>query len=187
MGLERLPGLREYSRVQASQGEHGLDEILDVVDRLAAYLLLGSAEYETAKPPPPVPNSLRHTFPCLGLRGFNFWIILFARSVLVQQLVVNISDLIDGMDLDIDWGERKIGFETLQEEGVRFAERRSQRLKSQGCDGGLSRQDMAKMWRDSASQEAKQRRIEPLKKGRYFTRWRRIKSLEDPRTKDRPV
>lgn len=114
-------------------------------------------------------------------------LVQFARSVLVQQLVADISDLIDGMDLDIEWGERNIGFETLQEEGVGFAERRTQRLKSQGCDGGLSGQDMTKMWRDSASQEAKECRIEPLKQGRYFTRWRRIKSPEDPRIKDRPV
>jgi hypothetical protein len=51
----------------------------------------------------------------------------------------------------------------------------------------LSPQVMEQLWSKSASKEAKERRIEPMKQGRYFTRWRRIRSPEDPRTKDRPV
>ncbi|KAL2131436.1 hypothetical protein VTI74DRAFT_5105 [Chaetomium olivicolor] len=183
----------------------------------AQHLLLSSAQYETVTPPPSVPGSLRHTFPCMRLEGYNFWIILvpssdcfvdpssadhvekshngvpyaslaqFARSVLVQQQLADIGDLIDGMDLDMEWGKRNIGFEKLQEESVKFAELRTQRLTSCGYSGGLSPQDMARMWQESASKEAKERRIEPLKQGRYFTRWRSINRPEDPRTRDRPV
>ncbi|KAL2017937.1 hypothetical protein VTK56DRAFT_1529 [Thermocarpiscus australiensis] len=96
----------------------------------------GDTKYEVAKPPYPVPGSLRHTFPCFRLKGYNFWFILvpssdcfvdpsradhverskngvpyaslvqFARSLLVQKLWADISDFIDGMDLTIEWGER---------------------------------------------------------------------------------
>jgi hypothetical protein len=105
----------------------------------------------------------------------------------VQHLLADVCDFIDGMDLEIEWGERNIGFETLQEESVKFAELRDERLKSSGCGRGFSPQDMERIWRENASSEAKERRIEPMKKGRYFTRWRRIKYPQDPRTKDRPV
>lgn len=91
------------------------------------------------------------------------------------------------MDLDIEWGERNIGFDTLQDESVKFAKLRDTRLNSHNCGSGFSPQVMERIWRERASSEAKERRIEPMKKGRYFTRWRRIKSPEDPRTKDRPV
>lgn len=91
------------------------------------------------------------------------------------------------MDLDIEWGIRNIGFDTLQADSIGFVKRRNQQLESHGCGGGLATQNMEQIWRDSASKEAKERRIEPMKQGRYFTRWRRIRSPEDPRTKDRPV
>lgn len=177
----------------------------------------GESKYEMAKPPHPVPGSLRHTFPCFRLKGYNFWFILapssdcfvdpsqadhvekskngvpyaslvqFARSLLVQHLWADISDFIDGMDLDVEWGERNIGFDALQEESHKFARLRDERLKSHGCSGGFSPQVVERIWREQASSEAKERRIEPMKKGRYLTRWRRIKSPEDPRTRDRPV
>lgn len=177
----------------------------------------GESKYEVARPPYPVPGSLRHTFPCFRLKGYNFWFILtpswdcfvdpshpdhverskngvpyaslvqFARSVLVQKLWADISDFIDGMDLDVEWGELNIGFDSLQKESEEFARLRDERLKNHKCDGGFSPHDMGRIWREEASSEAKERRIEPMKKGRYLTRWRRIKSPEDPRTKDRPV
>lgn len=187
----------------------------------ARHLLLSaddSAKYEVAKPPPPIPSSRRHTFPCFRLKGYNFWFILvpssdcfvdpsvadhversrngvpyaslvqFARSLLLQQLIADIADLIDGMDLDIDWGVQNISFETLQEESVKFNELRNQRVTADGDGYGMrSPQVMEQLWSKRASKEAKEKRIEPMKQGRYFTRWRRIKSPEDPRTKDRPV
>lgn len=273
-----LPGLRDYSG--AAPSHHGIQEILAVIDRLAAAeipscvvgvkalryygaarltdvgrcrlenpqsprsltvrkqewdlcipderledacaLLLrsddGDAKYEVAKPPPPVPWSLRHTFPCFQLRGYNFWFILtpssdcfvdpsnpdhveksrngvpyasivqFARSLLLQNMTADIADFVDGMDLTIEWGEQNIGFDTLQEESARFIEIRNQRVKTHSDDSGwLSPQALRPLWEETASKEAKEKRIEPMKQGRYFTRWRRIKSPEDPRTKDRPV
>ncbi|KAK4152574.1 hypothetical protein C8A00DRAFT_16113 [Chaetomidium leptoderma] len=183
----------------------------------ARLAFLESAKYTAAPPPPPVPKSLRHTFPCFRLEGIMFYFILvpssdsfvdptlpntversrngvpyaslaqFARSLLVQQLWADVADLIDGMNLDTDWGFHDINLETLQQESRMFAELRNGHLKSHGCEGALYPQDMERIWRQLASNEAKEQRIEPLKKGRYFTRWRSIKFPEDPRTKDRPV
>jgi hypothetical protein len=102
-------------------------------------------------------------------------------------LWADIADLVDGMDLDIEWGMRNIGFDTLQAQSIEFVEHQNRLLTSHGEAGGLSIQDMEKIWRESASKDAKERRIEPMKQGRYFTRWRNIKYPEDPRTKDRPV
>jgi hypothetical protein len=165
-----------------------------------------------------VPWSLRHTFPCIRLQGYNFWFILvpssdcfidpsnphhversrngvpyasitqFARSLLLQNMVADIADFVDGMDLDVEWGEKNIGFTALQEASGEFIECRNHRAQASGEDYGyLSPQDLKKLWDERATKEAKAMRIEPLKQGRYFTRWRRIKSPEDPRTKDRPV
>ncbi|KAH6848026.1 hypothetical protein B0I37DRAFT_376472 [Chaetomium sp. MPI-CAGE-AT-0009] len=176
------------------------------------------AKYEVAQGPSPVPWSRRHTFPCFRLKGYNFWFILspssdcfvdpsipshveksrngvpyaalvqFGRSLLLQQLVADIADFIDGMDLTVDWGAANIGFETLQEESIAFMERRNKlAMADDGRHGFLSLQPLRQLWDEMASKEAKERRIEPMKQGRYFTRWRRIKSPGDPRTKDRPV
>ncbi|KAK3906123.1 hypothetical protein C8A05DRAFT_40999 [Staphylotrichum tortipilum] len=176
------------------------------------------AEYEKATSPPPVPWSLRHTFPCLRLKGYNFYVVLvpssdyfvdpsqaehversrngvpyaslvqFARSLLLQQIMPDLADFIDGMDLTFEWGAEHIGFETLQEESVEFWERRNERVKKNGDDfGRLAPQVLEEVWYDRASKEAKSLRIEPMKQGRYFTRWRRFKAPEDPRTRDRPV
>ncbi|KAK3293763.1 uncharacterized protein B0H64DRAFT_346516 [Chaetomium fimeti] len=176
------------------------------------------AKYEVAQGPYPVPWSRRHAFPCFRLKGYNFWFILvpssdcfvdpsiashveksrngvpyaalvqFSRSLLLQQMVADIADFIDGMDLTVDWGAENIGFATLQEQGAAFIERRNeQAMADSGRYGFLSPQPLEELWDEMASKEAKERRIEPMKQGRYFTRWRRIKSPEDPRTKDRPV
>lgn len=193
------------------------DRLVEARDLLIGTTSDGERKYEIARPSYPVPNSLRHTFPCLHLKGCNFWFILtpssdcyvdppqpdhversrngvpyaslvqFARAVLMQQLWPDISDFIDGMDLDVDWGVRNIGFDSLQKESVKFVERRNERLARHGCDGGLPVMNLEQVWRKKASPEAKEQRIEPMKKGRYFTRWRRFKHPEDPRTKDRPV
>jgi hypothetical protein len=144
-----------------------------------------------------VPKSRRHTYPCLRLKGYDFYVVLvpssncfvdpscanhversrhgvpyaslvqFARSLLVQQQWADIADLIDGMNLDVEWGLQNIDFDKLQEmAGIPNLER---------------------IWRQLASADAKEQRIEPLKKGRYLTRWRSTRFPEDPRTRDRPV
>jgi hypothetical protein len=103
-------------------------------------------------------------------------------------MVADIADFVDGMDLDVEWGEKNIGFAALQEASGEFIERRNRRVQASGEDYGyLSPQIWKLLWDERATKEAKAMRIEPLKQGRYFTRWRRIKSPEDPRTKDRPV
>ncbi|KAK4235158.1 hypothetical protein C8A03DRAFT_46646 [Achaetomium macrosporum] len=177
------------------------------------------AKYEVAKPPPPVPGSLRHTFRCFQLRGYNFWFLLvpssdcfvdpsvpehiessrnlvpyaslvqFARSLLVQQLTADLADLVDGMDLDVEWGEQHIGFKTLQEASANFIGLRNRRVSASGGDdyGRLSPKGMEALWREIASKEEKAKRIEPMKQGRYFTRWRSYKYPQDPRIRDRPV
>ncbi|EAQ84259.1 hypothetical protein CHGG_10663 [Chaetomium globosum CBS 148.51] len=178
----------------------------------------GGDKYEVAQGPHPVPWSRRHTFTCFRLKGYNFWFILvpssdcfvdpstashveksrngvpyaslvqFSRSLLLQQMVADISDFIDGMDLTVDWGTQNIGFEALQKDSACFIERRNEHATvDSGRYGFLSSQSLEQLWNEMASKEAKERRIEPMKQGRYFTRWRRIKSPEDPRTKDRPV
>ena len=117
-------------------------------------------------------------------------LVQFARSLLVQNLTADLGDFIDGMDLTIEWGAEHIGFKALQEENTRFVALRNQRVDdSSGGDYGYisSKQPLERLWNSIASKEAKERRIEPIKQGRYFTRWRRIKSPEDPRTRDRPV
>lgn len=178
----------------------------------------GGDKYEVAQGPHPVPWSRRHSFTCLRLKGYNFWFVLvpasdcfvdpstanhveksrngvpyaslvqFARSLLLQQMVADISDFIDGMDLTVAWGVQNIGFETLQKESAIFIARRNEQATADsGRYGFLSPQPLEELWNEMASKEAKEKRIEPMKQGRYFTRWRRIKSPEDPRTKDRPV
>ncbi len=117
-------------------------------------------------------------------------LVQFARSLLVQGLTPDLSDFIDGMDLTIEWGAEHIGFKALQEENTRFVALRNQRVNdSSGGDYGYisTSQPLEQLWNNMASKEAKERRIEPMKHGRYYTRWRRIKSPEDPRTRDRPV
>ena len=70
---------------------------------------------------------------------------------------------------------QNVGFETLQEESAKFIEARNQRAKAYGDGHGvISPQAMEQLWREAAGKDAKQRRIEPMKQGRYFTRWRRF-------------
>ena len=188
----------------------------------ARNLLLGDdpdeAKYEIATSPHPVPWSLRHTYSCLRLKGYNFWFVLApssdyfvdpsqqehversrngvpyaslvqsARSLLLQQVMPDLADFIDGMDLTVEWGAENIGFDALQEESAKFWELRNERVEKNGdgC-GRLAPYVVEEVWNDRASKEAKGLRIEPMKQGRYFTRWRRFKAPEDPRTKDRPV
>lgn len=44
----------------------------------------------------------------------------------------------------------------------------------------ISPQAMEQLWREAAGKGTKQRRIESMKQGRYFTRWRRFTQDERP-------
>ncbi|KAK3940928.1 hypothetical protein QBC46DRAFT_353751 [Diplogelasinospora grovesii] len=177
--------------------------------------------YEQARPPPPIPDSLRHSFPCLKISGVDFYVILvpssdclvdpsdpthversgsgvpyasliqFAKCLLVQRLWADIQDFIDGMNLDVDWGLQNLDFPALQQQSAEFAELRNKRLEENtGTRGHLGTKiDMEQIWRKQASPEAKGKRIEPMKQGRYITRWRRVRDRDsDPRTRQgRPV
>lgn len=123
-------------------------------------------------------------------------LVQFARSLVIQQLTHDIADFVDGMDLTVEWGEKNIGLEALQADSPAFRESCYQRARrydelhpDQAGLGGIERSsvNLEQLWAKIASQEAKERRIEPLKQGRYLTRWRRVNQPEDPRTRDRPV
>ncbi len=194
------------------------DEKLEAAQKLLLNDDPNEAAYEVATSPPPVPWSLRHTYPCLRLKGYNFWVVLapssdyfvdpgqpehverslngvpyaslvqYSRSLLLLQMMPDLADFIDGMDLTVEWGAENIGFEALQEESGKFWELRNERVEKNGDScGRLETKVLEEVWKDRANKEAKGLRIEPMKQGRYFTRWRRFKAPEDPRTKERPV
>ncbi|KAK7422970.1 hypothetical protein QQX98_001260 [Neonectria punicea] len=169
--------------------------------------------YERVKPPPPVPKSLRHLHPTFRLRGVNYYFVLvpssccfidpemencdlsktgipypkmpqFARSLLVLQNGSNIADFIDAMNLDEKWGEENIDFDDLQVKGLEFAKTQNLELRAANVPTLNVGTDYRKLWNAIVSE--KEGRIEPMKKGRYKTRWRRIKNDIDPRERDRP-
>lgn len=111
----------------------------------------------------------------------------FARSLLLPNLTADLEDFVDGMDLTVEWGDEYLDFTALQEASTKFIETRNRRVRASGDDHGyLTPRDLKSVWNEIATKEAKEMRIEPLKQGRYSTRWRRINS-PDPRTRDRPV
>ncbi|KAH7140923.1 hypothetical protein EDB81DRAFT_799183 [Dactylonectria macrodidyma] len=169
--------------------------------------------YEPVKPPPPVAKSLRHLNPTFQLRGVGYFFILtpssrcfidpeaencdlskkgipypkmpqFARSLLVLQNGSNIADFIDGMDLDEKWGKENIDFDDLQVKGIEFSNTQNVELRAANLGELNVRIDYRQLWIAIVSE--KEGRIEPMKKGRYKTRWRRIKKDMDPRERDRP-
>ena len=170
-------------------------------------------QYEYTTPPPPVPSSLRHSHPTFKLKEAGFFFILtpsstcfieprsenfelsrkgvpyprmphFARSLLVLQNGADIADFIDGMNLDEAWAEKNIDFDDLQEKGLEFSKECNRVfLEVDGQPGLRLDEDYRRRWNDIVS--GKNRRIEPMKQGRYKTRWRRIKSDIDPRQRER--
>ncbi|KAM0426397.1 hypothetical protein ACHAPT_008443 [Fusarium lateritium] len=169
--------------------------------------------YEPVKSPPPVTKSLRHLNPTFQLRGVDYFFLLtpssrcfinpepencdiskkgipfpkmpqFARSLLVLQNGSNIADFIDGMDLDEAWGEENIDFDDLQVKGIEFSKKYNTELQAANLGVLNVKIDYRQRW--NAIVSAKERRIEPMKKGRYKTRWRRIRKDIDPREMDRP-
>lgn len=116
----------------------------------------------------------------------------FARALLVLQNGADVADLIDGMDLDAQWGEAHLDFDDLQARALPFLEALNEDMMTGGAldRTGLpllstNNLDFRRRWNDIV--EKKPMRIEPLKQGRYKTPWRRIQDDSDPRTQNRPV
>ncbi|KAK3328569.1 hypothetical protein B0T19DRAFT_401316 [Cercophora scortea] len=165
--------------------------------------------YEVAKPPPSIDGSLRHTYPCFHLQGFSFYFVLvpssgslidpsspegieltkkgvpypkitpMARSLIIQGQWSDLCDLIDGVNLDVDWGLENFNFDELLAESVELAHKRNEVLARLGHQGRMHVQDLERRWRLEASDEAKEKRIDEIKKGRYVTKWRPKKSPQD--------
>ena len=109
----------------------------------------------------------------------------FARALLVMQFRPDLADFIDGMDLDEVWGEDNIDFDDLQVKGLEFSTALNAELQARCLVGQLNTDiDYRSEWNRIVRN--KDKRIEPLKKGRYKTRWRRIRNDTDPRERDRP-
>lgn len=168
--------------------------------------------YERVKSPPPVAKSLRHLNPTFQLKGVGYFFLLtpssrcfinpetencdvskkgipypkmpqFAQSLLVLQNGSNIADFVDGMDLDEEWAEENIDFDDLQAKGLEFSRMQNAELQAAELGELNLRTSYRELWNAIVSE--KEGRIEPMKKGRYKTRWRRIKNDMDPRERDR--
>lgn len=172
------------------------------------------ARFEQAPPAPLLLQSLRHTRPTFILKGVYFVFILvpasdyfidpspdccelsikgipypkihlFARSLLVLQNESDLCDFIDGMDLDRDWGESNLDFDNLQHKGLEFTRKQNAVFENMGLGSLRLDVNYRSMW--NVEVDEKEKRIEPIKKGRYKTRWRRIKNDRDPRLRDRHI
>ena len=107
----------------------------------------------------------------------------FSRSLLMLQRCSDLADFVDGMNLDEEWGEKNIDFDDLQAQGIEFNKVQNAELMARGLDEYNVNVDYRSQWNDAV--RSKDGRISPMKKGRYKTRWRRIKKDIDPRQKDR--
>lgn len=109
----------------------------------------------------------------------------FARSLLVLQDGANLCDFIDGMDLDEEWAESNLDFDNLQVEGLEYSRKRNAIFEEKDLGGLLLNHDYRSFWNQQVGE--KEKRIEPMRKGRYKTQWRRIKNDIDPRLRDRGI
>lgn len=167
-----------------------------------------AARFAPAKPVPTLDYSLLHTRPTFVMAGVCFYFVLvptsgcfvdprrpdecerskqdipyprmapMARSVLVQQnerCIMN--DFIDGMDLDKAWAEAHVDFADLQVRGRAFTEEFNAALAAQGLRTLKLDVDYRSLWNRAV--DDKEKRIEPMKKGRYKSRWRQIKNDTD--------
>lgn len=170
------------------------------------------ARFEEAPPAPPQLKSLRHTRPTFLMKDVYFVFILipasdyfidpspdccelsmkgipypklhlFARSLLVLQNPSNLCDLIDGMDLDKEWGGSNLDFDDLQRKGLEFSRKQDVVLGQMDAGTLNLNVDYRSKWNIEVNE--KEKRSESMKKGRYKTRWRRIKNDRDLRTNDR--
>jgi hypothetical protein len=88
------------------------------------------------------------------------------------------------MNLNGEWGEENIDFNDLQVKGIEFSKAQNAELQARNLGQLNAKVDYRNLWNSIAGE--KEGRIEPMKKGRYKTRWRRIKNDKDPRQRDRP-
>lgn len=107
----------------------------------------------------------------------------FARSLLVLQNGADLCDFFDGMDLDKEWGESHLDFDNLRIEGLKYTTHRNAVLKEKSIGSLQLNRDYRSYWNTQVDE--KEKRIEPMRKGRYKTQWRRIKNDIDPRLRDR--
>lgn len=168
------------------------------------------ARFEQAPAAPPLFESLRHVRPTFMLKGVKFVFILvsasdhfidpdccelsrhglpypkmrhFARSLLALQNGADLCDFIDGMDLDRAWGESNLDFDDLQVQGLKFTKQQNAIFRKNGLGSFQLNHDYRSFWNKQVDE--KEKRIEPMKKGRYKTQWRRIKNDMDPRLRDK--
>ncbi|KAK3322714.1 hypothetical protein B0H66DRAFT_472935 [Apodospora peruviana] len=105
----------------------------------------------------------------------------FAKALLVKQNRADLADFIDAQDLSGEWGEENINFAELQAEGVEYATRMNAKFADDPQSPSRMHvgRDLRKDWMSVV--ESKESRIEPLKQGRYITRWRMKSRPQDPR------
>lgn len=188
------------------------DDQLDAATQLFETAPL-SARFERVHSPDPMPVSLRHRFPTFKLKGVIFYFLLapssdcfidprpqfcersqmgisyprdvyFARSLLVKQDGADLEDFVDAHNSSVEWGESNLNFPELQTQGTKYAVRKNEQITSDGRFHVLLQVncDFAAEWRRTV--EGKEGRIEPLKQGRYLTRWRSKARPVDPRLPD---
>lgn len=110
--------------------------------------------------------------------------VYFARSLLVLQNDPDLADFVDAHNSTMEWGENNLNFPELQAQGAEYAVRKNKQLVADSkfpYSLNVNR-DFAAMWRRVV--EGKEGRIEPLKQGRYITRWRSKARPVDPRHHD---
>lgn len=184
------------------------DEHLATATDLFRHAAAAAARFAPAKSVPTLDYSLLHARPTFAMAGVCFYFILvptsdcfvdprpdqcershhqgipypqmaqFARSVLVQQnqrCIMN--DFIDGMDLDKAWAEAHVDFADLQVRGRAFTEEFNAALAAQGLRTLKLDVDYRSLWNRAV--DDKEKRIEPMKKGHYKSRWRQIKNDTD--------
>lgn len=83
------------------------------------------------------------------------------------------------MNLDENWGEDNVDFDDLQAKGMEFTKVINEELLAQDLGEINSKNNYRKLWNDIVRK--KEGRTSPIKKGRYKTRWRRVKNDIDPR------
>ena len=108
----------------------------------------------------------------------------FVRSLLLLQDDSDLADFVDGMNLDEEWGEKNIDFDDLQAQGIEFNRVQNAELMANGLSQYNVNVDYRSRWNEVV--RSKDGRISPMKRGRYKSRWRRIKNDVDPRQRDRP-
>lgn len=140
--------------------------------------ILVSASDHFVDPSPNCCELSRHGIPYPKIHNFG-------RSLLVLQNGADLCDFIDGMDLDREWGESNLDFDNLQVDGLNFTNERNAVFKEKGLGSFQLNRDYRSFWNRQVDE--KEKRIEPMKKGRYKTRWRRIKNDLDPRLRDRRI